>query len=501
MATTTTTSTVERTELMRVLPGLLLAMLLAQLDAMIVSTALPTIVADLGGVNQLSWVVTAYTLATLASTPLYGKWGDLYGRKWVLVFAIGVFLLGSVLCGLAQSIGQLIAFRALQGLGAGGLLVGVISIIGQLATPRERGKFQSFIAALGAVAMIGGPLLGGFLTDAASWRWAFLINIPIGAVALLIVVTRLSHAGSKVEHKIDYLGALVIASLAVVIVLVTSWGGVDYAWGSPQIIGLAIAGVVLLAVMIAVERKAAEPVLPLGLFKIRNFTVAQILTFLVGFAMYSLIAFLPLYQQAAHGFSATSSGLLLLPMLGASLVTTMYSGKLLTKTDNHRAILVGGGALFGGGLLLMLLVDQNTSSLLFTLYMIVFGLGLGVLFQVTVVTAQNSVEGANMGVASSTVTFARSIGGSFGVALFGAVFTGRLLDGLAERLPAADFAALRGSAGKLDPDSMRALSDPVRQGYVASVAEATHSLFVWAAPFGVLAFLIAFLVRAGKPSE
>ncbi|WP_051855251.1 MDR family MFS transporter [Streptomyces sp. NRRL S-1868] len=501
MATTTTTSTAERTELMRVLPGLLLAMLLAQLDAMIVSTALPTIVAELGGVNQLSWVVTAYTLATLASTPLYGKLGDLYSRKWTLVFAISVFLLGSVLSGLAQSIGQLIAFRALQGIGAGGLLVGVISIIGRLATPRERGRFQSFIAALGAVAMIGGPLLGGFLTDVASWRWAFLINVPIGAVALFIVLTRLSHAGNKVEHRIDYLGALVIASLAVVIVLVTSWGGVDYAWGSPQIIGLAIAGVVLLAVMIAVERKAAEPVLPLGLFKVRNFTVAQILTFLVGFAMYSLIAFLPLYQQAAHGYSATSSGLLLLPMLGASLVTTMYSGKLLTKTDNHRTILVGGGALFGGGLLLMLLVDQNTSPFLFTAYMIVFGLGLGVLFQVTVVTAQNSVDRATMGVASSTVTFSRSIGGSFGVALFGAVFTGRLLDGLAKRLPADEYAELRGSAGKLDPDNMRALSAPVHRDYVVSVADATHNLFLWAAPFGVLAFLIAFFVRAGKPAE
>jgi len=497
----TSTTTAERSELMRVLPGLLLAMLLAQLDAMIVSTALPTIVGEMGGVNQLSWVVTAYTLATLASTPLYGKLGDLYGRKWILVFAISVFLVGSVLCGLAQSIGQLIAFRALQGLGAGGLLVGVISIIGHLATPRERGKFQSFIAALGAVAMIGGPLLGGFLTDVASWRWAFLINLPIGAVALVIVITRLGHVSNRVEHKIDYLGALLVTLFAVAIVLVTSWGGGQFAWGSPQILLLAAGGVVALVALVFVERKAAEPVLPLKLFAVRNFSVAQVMTFLVGFAMYSLVAFLPLYQQSAHGYSATSSGLLLLPMLGASFVTTIYAGKLLTKTDDHRPILIGGSALFALGLCLMLLVDEHTSSLLFSIYMIVFGLGLGVLFQVTVVTAQNSVDRANMGVASSTVTFSRSIGGSFGVALFGSVFTSRLLDGLAKRLPADDYARLAGDSGRLDPASMRALAEPLRQGYTASVAEATHALFVWAAPFGVLAFVLAFAVRATKSAE
>ncbi|MFJ7201669.1 MULTISPECIES: MDR family MFS transporter [unclassified Streptomyces] len=499
MATSTTNA--ERTELMRVLPGLLLAMLLAQLDAMIVSTALPTIVGEMGGVDQLSWVVTAYTLATLASTPLYGKFGDLYGRKWILVFAIGVFMLGSALCGAAQTIGQLIAFRALQGIGAGGLLVGVIAIIGHLATPRERGKFQSFIAALGAVAMIGGPLIGGFLTDVASWRWAFLINLPIGAIALVIVVTRLKHVGQRVEHRIDYLGALLIALFAVAIVLVTSWGGVKFDWDSPQILLLAAAGVVVFVAMLLVERKAAEPVLPLRLFAIRNFSIAQVLTFLVGFAMYSMVAFLPLYQQSAHGYSATSSGLLLLPMLGASLVTTMYSGTLLTKTDNHRAILIGGSFLFAAGLCLLLLVDQGTSELLFSIYMIVFGLGLGVLFQVTVVTAQNSVERANMGVASSTVTFSRSIGGSFGVALFGSVFTGRLLDGLAQRLPADDYARLAGGSGRLDPAGIEGLADSVREGYMASVVDATHMLFVWAAPFGVLAFLIAFAVRAHKTAE
>jgi EmrB/QacA subfamily drug resistance transporter len=497
---TTAPDTARRGVLM-VLPGLIIAMLLAQLDNLVVGTAMPRIVGELGGVEHLSWVVTAYTLATTISTPLYGKLGDLYGRKNLFVFAIAVFLLGSVLSGLSQSMAELIAFRAVQGLGAGGLIVGVMAIIGDLVPPRERGRYQGYFVAVMSLAMIGGPLLGGVLTDHLSWRWTFYINLPLGIVALVLVVTTLHLPKRTTQHRIDYLGAALLSAGITAAVLVTTWGGTQYAWGSPTIITLAVGGAVALAAFLIVESRAAEPVLPLRLFRDLNFSATSGIAFLSGFALFGAITFLPLFLQIAQGASATNSGALLIPLMLGAMVTSLAAGQIVTRTGRYRALPIIGGAAMTLGMFGFSMLDEGTSRPASSAYMIVLGAGLGLLMQVTTLLAQNSVEPKDMGVASSTSMFFRTIGGSFGVSLFGAIFNSRLQDSL--RAAGTGLGSAAGG-GRLDPGTLGQLPAAARTAVVHAVSHATQGVFLYAACVSALAFVLAWAIRTvplrGRPT-
>ena len=342
-----------RRDVMIVLPGLLLALILAMLDQLVVSTALPRIVGDLGGLNHLSWVVTAYVLASTITTPLYGKLGDLYGRKRLLVAAILIFLAGSALSGLSHTMDQLIIFRALQGLGAGGLMVGALATIGDLVSPRERGQYMGYMMAAMMIAMIAGPLVGGYITDALSWRWIFYINMPIGAVALAYIFATLHLPKLKIQHKIDYLGAVILAVGATAIVLVTTWGGSQYAWGSPTIMTLIAVGIAAVAAFIWVENRAVEPILPMHVFRNRNFSLASSMSFLLGMAMFGAMTFLPLYQQTVQHASPTVSGLLLIPMMLGSTVTSLIAGRITVQTGRYKALPIIGGAVMTVAMLLL----------------------------------------------------------------------------------------------------------------------------------------------------
>ncbi|MFI8273693.1 MULTISPECIES: MDR family MFS transporter [unclassified Streptomyces] len=476
-----------------VLMALMIAMLLAMLDNMIIGTAMPTIVGELGGLEHLSWVVTAYTLATAASTPIWGKLGDMYGRKGSFLTSIVIFLIGSALSGMAQDMGQLIGFRAIQGLGAGGLMVGVMAIIGDLIPPRERGKYQGMMAGVMALAMIGGPLVGGTITDHMGWRWSFYINLPLGAVALAMVSAVLHLPKKKAQGKIDYLGAALLTVAITSTVLVTTWGGTEYAWGSGEIIGLIIVGVVSIAGFLFAETKAAEPVMPLHIFRSRNFTLMSVIGFLVGFAMFGGVLYLPLFQQSVQGASATNSGLLLLPMLLSMMVVSLIAGRVTTSSGKYKVFPIVGGAFMVVGLFLLAQMDTETSRLMSGVYMAILGAGLGFLMQITMLVAQNSVDMKDMGVASSSATLFRTLGGSFGVALMGSLFTSRVTDTMSERLgPQAAGAA---GAARLDAASLAKLPEAVRDAYQHAVAAGTHSAFLLGAAIAVLGFVAAWFVK------
>ncbi|MET9804155.1 MDR family MFS transporter [Streptomyces sp. NPDC006368] len=476
-----------------VLLALMIAMLLAMLDNMIIGTAMPTIVGELGGLAHLSWVVTAYTLATAASTPIWGKLGDLYGRKGTFLTSIVIFLIGSALSGMAQDMGQLIGFRAVQGLGAGGLMVGVMAIIGDLIPPRERGKYQGMMAGVMALAMIGGPLVGGTITDHWGWRWSFYINLPLGAVALAMVtvVLHLPRKERTGQTRIDYLGAALLTIGITSIVLVTTWGGTEYAWTSAVIMELIAIGVVALVGFLLVETRAAEPIIPLHIFRNRNFTLMSVIGFLTGFVMFGAVLFLPLYQQSVQGASATNSGLLLLPMLLAMMVVSLIAGRVTTNTGKYKIFPIVGGGLMVLGLFLLAQMDTGTSRLTSAVYMAVLGAGMGFLMQITMLVAQNSVELKDMGVASSATTLFRTLGSSFGVAIMGALFTSRVQDEMAAR---GGGAATQQSA-QLTAEALAKLPDPVREAYQFAVASGTHIAFLVAATVAVLGFLAAFFVK------
>jgi EmrB/QacA subfamily drug resistance transporter len=476
-----------------VLPGLMLAMLLAMLDNMIVGTAMPRIVGELGGLAHMSWVVTAYVLGTTVSTPIWGKLGDLYGRKGIFLGSIVLFLVGSALSGMSQDMIQLIGFRAIQGLGAGGLIVGVMAIIGDLLPPRERGKYQGLIAGIMAIAMVGGPLIGGFITDNLSWRWAFYVNLPLGGLALLVLLTQLHLPKYRTEHRIDWLGAGLLAVGITAIVLVTTWGGTEYAWRSPQIIGLLVLALVSLTIFALVERRAAEPILSLKLFANRNFSLVSTIGFVVGFALFGAVTFLPLYQQTVQGASATNSGLLLLPMMAGMLVTSVVVGRAITRTGRYKIFPVIGGVLMVAGMFLLSRLDVHTTKTQSSIFMLILGLGMGCLMQTTMLIAQNSVQPRDLGVASSAATFFRSIGGSFGTAIFGAIFANVLVGNLAShlhgvRLPAGF------SASDATPAVLSHLPAVVHQGFVAGYAESIQTVFLVAVPIAALAFLATWFI-------
>ena len=482
-------------EIYTAMSGLLIAMLLAMLDNLVVGTAMPTIVGELGGLAHLSWVVTAYMLATAMSTPVWAKLGDLYGRKGVFMVSIVVFLVGSALAGLSQSMGELIGFRGVQGLGAGGLMVGAMAIIADLVPLRERGRYQGIMAAVMPLAFIGGPLLGGFLTDNLSWRWAFYINLPLGVLALVVIALtmHLPRPERRDRVSIDWWGAGLLAAGIAALTLLTSWGGSEYAWGSAPTIGLGVVTVLTLSAFVAVERRVTEPILSLTLFRSRNFTAATILTFLTGFAMFGAVTFLPQFQQNVQGASATSSGLQLLPLMGGMLVTSLLGGQLITRTGRYRSLLIAGSVVMAAGLGLLATMSVTTGQLTTSVYMVVLGVGMGLLMQTTMLVMQNSVTQRDVGVASGAATLFRTLGGSLGVSLLGALFAQQVQSTLADRLSGTSAAPLGGA--HLTPSMLDQLPAPLREAYQAAITSGIGQVFLWGAVIALIAVIAAWVIR------
>jgi EmrB/QacA subfamily drug resistance transporter len=487
------TAAVPASRLRVIFAGLMLVMLLAALDQTIVATALPTIVSDLGGLNHLSWVTSAFLLGQTAVTPIYGKLGDLYGRKRVLQSAVGVFLFGSVLCGQASSMTELIAFRAVQGLGAGGLIVLVQAVVGDVVPPRERGKYQGLFGAVFGVASIAGPLLGGVIVQAVSWRWIFYVNVPLGIVALIVLGTTLPANRPRAHPTIDYLGAALLAAALSAIVLVASLGGTNWPWGSAQTILVALAGVLLLVAFLAVERRAAEPVLPLGLLRNRVFSVGSTLSLIVGFAMFGSITFLPLYFQTVDAATPSGAGLRLIPMMGGLLFTSILSGQLIARRGRYRIFPIIGTAVMALGLFLLSQLDVGTSTLTSSLYLLVLGIGLGLVMQVLVLAVQNSVDYEVLGAATSGVTLFRGIGGSLGAAVFGTIFSTRLASGLGHALTGAMAHQVAGG-GRLTGAQVARLPPAARSAYEHAYVQALSPVFLAAAGVALIGFALSWLL-------
>ena len=470
--------------------ALMLVLLLASLDQTIVSTALPTIVGDLGGISHLSWVVTAYLLSATIVGPLYGKLGDLYGRKLVLQVAIVIFLIGSALCGLSQNMAELIGFRTLQGLGAGGLIVVTFAVIGDVIPPRERGKYQGYFGAVFGFSTVIGPLLGGFFVDNLSWRWIFYVNLPIGAVALAVIGLAFHTSVDRKRHAMDYLGAALLAGTLASIVLFTSLGGSTWSWGSPQIILLIALSVILLPLFLLVESRAAEPILPLSLFRNHTFSVTSAVGFIVGFALFGAITYLPLYLQVAKGSSPTRSGLELTPLMAGVLITSIVSGQVISKVGRYRAFPIAGTALMAVAMYLLSRIEVGTSIWVAALDAAVLGLGLGMVMQVLILAVQNSVDHSVLGVATSGSTMFRQIGGSIGVALFGTIFASRLHSELAQRLPQGVHIP-----NVINPAGIKHLPPAVHGAFADAVAASLHPVFIVASVVSLVAFALTWLLR------
>ncbi|WP_101523752.1 MDR family MFS transporter [Nocardioides houyundeii] len=475
-----------------------LGMLLAALDGTIVSTALPTIVGDLGGGTHVSWVVTSYLLAQTTVTVLVGKLGDQFGRKLVFQLSVVVFIVGSALCGLADGMLWLIGSRALQGIGAGGLTVTATALIADIIPLRERGKFQGALGAVFGLATVIGPLVGGLLTDNASWRWCFYVNVPLAAIVVVAAAWTIPRVAGGAKPRIDYLGMVAVAVGASMLVLATSFGGTTYAWGSWQIISLLVGGVAVLGIFVLIERRAAEPILPPRLFGARVFTVCCALSFVVGFTMLGAMTFLPTFFQYVEGVSATESGFRLLPLVVGLLITSVTAGNIVSKTGRYKVFPVLGTLVMALGLFLLSRMDPSTPLAVSSLYLFVLGLGIGMSMQVLTIVVQGSAQYSDLGVATSGVTFFRTMGSAFGAAIFGTLYANFLQD----RLPAA-IARARGvtPADLATPESLHALPDRVIAPIVGAYSEALTQVFLWAVPVALVAFVLALVLPQVKLAD
>jgi EmrB/QacA subfamily drug resistance transporter len=475
--------------------GLLLGILMSALDQTIVSTALPTIASDLNGLQEISWIITTYLLAQTIVMPIYGKVGDIIGRKLSFQIAIVIFLAGSVLAGIAQSMEMLIAFRAVQGIGAGGLMIGAQTIIAEIVTPRERGKYMSVMGPMIGVATVLGPLLGGYLTEAVSWRWIFYINVPIGIGAMIVTGVVLKLPMQRRRPQVDYLGAMFMAGAVACLVLLLSWGGRRYGWLSPTIIGLAVGVLVLTPLFLWAERRAAEPVLPLRLFHDDVFRINAPLAFLIGIAMFGAVSYLPTFLQLSLGASATLSGVLLLPLMGGLMLAAVITGQLITRTGRYKIFPIIGAAFATVGMYLLSLMDADTSRTMSSLYMVVLGLGIGFIMPTLVLTVQNSVRREDMSTATAGINFFRQIGASFGTAVIGSLFVGRLATDLSARLPHSFTAKLGGHAEGVTHSQLQKFPPKIAHDFVISYAHALTPLYVYLVPIIAVGFVLAFFLK------
>lgn len=481
-------------ELYWVFSALMLGMLLAALDSTIVATALPTIVGDLKGANHLSWVVVAYLLASTVSTPLWGKLGDLYGRKIFFQSSIILFLLGSMLCGFANSMVTLIIFRALQGLGGGGLMVGAQSVIADIVPPRDRGRYAGFFGAVFGAATVLGPLLGGVIVEYWSWRWIFFVNVPFGILALIVTAAALPKAGLRVSHTIDYLGIVVLTVSASALILFTSLGGTSWPWFSIKSIAFLVVGLLTAVIFIMVEQRSVEPILAPRLFANRVFSSASAIGFVVGFAMFGAMTFLPLFFQTVRGVSPTISGLRLLPMMAGLFTASILTGQLVSRGWKYRPFPILGTAVMTIGLALLGTVGEFTSGWTLGFYMTVLGIGLGLVMQVLVTAVQNAVEPRDLGAATAGANFFRSIGGSFGTAVFGALYANELPHQLATALHGQNLSGAALSPSQWTPAALHKLPPNVLAAILHAIAASIQQIYRWAVPFAILAVVLSLFL-------